>query len=270
LLGSPALWSICAAFVGAELGTLALTGESFFGQMTTNGMQPRFGVFLSKSDSVPSEISFGGLDGRRIGSELQWAPVSQPELGYWQLQVGRVWVGEQPLALCEEGDCIAIADTGTSLLGAPRQIAEHLHWLLARQVEDIGSMPGGQVDCRTFPGPDLVFELEGDAGSVNITVGPEDYSRSTAMRVLQSKTNSSQVICRASLLPVDEDEVLGPKAWILGEPVLRKYYTAYDWREQQIGWALAAQPSEDPETVAVHSIYGAPPVEPPTPTQVVV
>ena len=26
--------------------------------------------------------------------------------------------------------------------------------------------------------------------------------------------------------------VEGPKTWILGEPVLRKYYSAYDWKNQ--------------------------------------
>ena len=49
------------------------------------------------------------------------------------------------------------------------------------------------------------------ADGVKLTLGPEDYSRATAMRVLQTKTNSSQVICRASLLPMDGDEVLGPQ-----------------------------------------------------------
>lgn len=39
------------------------------------------------------------------------------------------------------------------------------------------------------------------------------------MRVGQNKTGTAQVIRRASLL-VGGDEVLGHKAWILGEPVL--------------------------------------------------
>lgn len=41
-----------------------------------------------------------------------------------------------------------------------------------------------------------------------------------------------ELICRASLLPVEEIPTLGPKTWILGEPVLRKYYSAYDWKNQ--------------------------------------
>ncbi|CAK9055930.1 unnamed protein product [Durusdinium trenchii] len=176
--------------------------------------------------------------------------------------IGVVVAGER-LPLCEEGDCVAIADTGTSLLGAPRAVTQRMHWLLARKVPE--NPP--EIDCRTFPGPELVFELE---GGVNVTIGAEDYSRATGMRVLNNKTNSSQLICRASLLPVDDGEVLGPKAFILGEPALRKYYTAYDWKRQRIGFGLSVQPNPEDYEDAAHEIYGAPPSGPPTPTEVVV
>jgi len=213
---------------------------------------------------VASEIAFGGHDIRRMASELEWVPVHKPELGFWQMKILSVSVGGEALPLCEAGDCTAIADTGTSLIGAPREASQRLHWLLARKVPD----DPAEIDCRTFPGPDLVFELE---GGVNVTVGPEDYSRATGMRVLTSKTNTSQVICRASLLPVDGDEVLGPKAWILGEPVLRKYYTAYDWKRQQVGFALSKQPvPTGQQEKKQHSVYGPPPPDLPTPTLVVV
>jgi len=254
--------------LGLGLDALAVDPEfSFFGQMQrqNNLPQDRFGYFLSRNDAVASEISFGGHDPRRLASELEWVPVHKPELGFWQMQVQRVSVAGESLPLCEEGECTAIADTGTSLIGAPREATQRLHWLLARKVPDNPE----EIDCRGFPGPDLIFEF---SNGVSLTVGPEDYSRATAMRVLQSNTNTSQVICRASLLPIDGDEALGPKAWILGEPVLRKYYTAYDWRQQQVGFAIARQPSDDDAQAALssHSVYGAPPSVPPTPTLVTV
>eukprot|EP00933_Yihiella_yeosuensis_P069309 TRINITY_DN756_c0_g2_i1.p1 TRINITY_DN756_c0_g2~~TRINITY_DN756_c0_g2_i1.p1 ORF type:complete len:457 (+),score=80.54 TRINITY_DN756_c0_g2_i1:85-1371(+) len=252
--------------LGLGLDSLAVDPEfSFFGQLSKlNSLQHEmFGYFLSRVDAVPSEISFGGADERRIASEMKWAPVHRPELGYWQIKVKRVTIGEEQLPLCEEGGCVAIADTGTSLIGAPRQISQRMHWLLARKVPDNPA----EIDCRNFPGPDMTFELE---GGVTVTLGPEDYSRATAMKVLQSKTGSSQTVCRASLLPVDDGEALGPKAFILGEPALRKYYTAYDWKKKRIGFALSVQPKagEIPEGKPLHTIYGAPPAEAPTPTLV--
>jgi hypothetical protein len=266
--------------LGLGLESLVVDPEfSFFGQMMQQHKlrEARFGYFLSRNDAEASEISFGGHDERRVASELQWAPVHRPELGYWQVRVRSVMVGNTALDLCEAGGCVAIADTGTSLIGVPRPVSQHLHWLLARKVPDDPS----EIDCREFPGPDLVFDLDG----VKLTLGPEDYSRPTAMRVLQKKTNLSQTLCRASLLPVDGDsEVLGPKAWILGEPVLRKYYTAYDYRRQQVGFSLAVQSERSAGTKLeasatdadgtlqrlTHTVYGKPPPEPPTPAIVVV
>mmetsp|Transcript_64099 Transcript_64099/g.161507 ORF Transcript_64099/g.161507 Transcript_64099/m.161507 type:complete len:472 (-) Transcript_64099:22-1437(-) len=225
--------------IGLGLDALALDPEfSFFGQMAKAGglAEARFGYFLSHSDAVPSEISFGGHDSRRVASELQWAPVHRPELGYWQAQIRSISIGGQELEVCQDGSCTAIADTGTSLLGVPKQALRKVHVQLARKV------PGDpeRLDCRQFDGPEIHIEL---SSGVRLQLGPEDYSRAAAMRVQQNSTNRTQVVCRASLMPVEPDASLGAKAWILGEPVLRKYYTAYDWQAKQIGFALAVQPT---------------------------
>merc|ERR1719432_89178 len=100
------------------------------------------------------------------------------------------------------------------------------------------------MDCREHPGPDVIFDL----GDFNVTLKAEDYSRPAGLRVITNATNETQFICRAQLLPVDEAPTLGDKAWILGEPVLRKYYTAYDWSRSRLGFAHAVQPT--PEEVS--------------------
>ena len=41
------------------------------------------------------------------------------------------------------------------------------------------------------------------------------------------------------LMTLDLPEPLGPKLFILGEPVLRKYYTAYDSKGKRIGFSRA-------------------------------
>lgn len=47
--------------------------------------------------------------------------------------------------------------------------------------------------------------------------------------------------CRPRMMPVSMPEPLGPKLFILGEPVLHRYYTVYDWKEPQIGFGLASK-----------------------------
>jgi len=46
--------------------------------------------------------------------------------------------------------------------------------------------------------------------------------------------------CRPKMMPVSMPEPLGPKLFILGEPVLHRYYSVYDWSSPQIGFGLAA------------------------------
>jgi len=45
--------------------------------------------------------------------------------------------------------------------------------------------------------------------------------------------------CRPRLMPVRLPAPLGPKLFILGEPVLHRYYTVYDWGNRRVGFSLA-------------------------------
>jgi len=237
--------------LGLGLKSLTLHPEfSFFGQMTRQNprMDPVFGFFISMTDEFPSEISFGGYQAERTAEPLQWAPVNQPDLGYWQVRVESVWVGDDLYEDCDKvTGCSAILDTGTSLLGVPRAGAQDLHRLLARKV------PGNpeQIDCRNFDGPDLTFRL---TGGISVTLGPGEYSRPAATRVENNATGEGVVLCRASLLPVEDGPFMGVRTYILGEPVLRKYYTAYDWGSERVGFALAKQPTT--QTGVRHQVYG--------------
>jgi len=248
--------------LGLGLAALAVDPEfSFFGQIAklNKRMTPLFGVFISRSDHIPSEITFGGHNPRRVSSALHWAPVFQPEQGHWQLRILSVKIGGQPVDVCETGDCSAIVDTGTSLLGVPKLAAQHVHWLLARKVPENPE----EMDCRTHPGPNITF----DFGSVELMLGSEDYSRPAGLRVVNRTTNESQFICRASLLPVDENTAMNPKTWILGEPVLRRYYAAFDWDNKMMGFSPSVQPRVASEETA-HHVFGAPESEKLTPTVV--
>eukprot|EP00927_Polykrikos_kofoidii_P041667 TRINITY_DN3551_c0_g1_i1.p1 TRINITY_DN3551_c0_g1~~TRINITY_DN3551_c0_g1_i1.p1 ORF type:complete len:432 (+),score=45.28 TRINITY_DN3551_c0_g1_i1:70-1365(+) len=218
--------------LGLGLDSLALNPEfSIFGTLVAQHpqKQPRFGVYLSRDDRVSSEISFGGHDEKRIASELMWATVFRPELGYWLLHIDSVRVGNEILDFCRDGGCSAVMDTGTSLFGVPRDVSQNMNIQLARVLDGNPD----QFDCRDHPGPDIVIRM----GGVELTLGPEDYSRPAGLRVVNKTSEKAQFVCRAQLLPVSHAEPLGRKAWILGEPILRKYYSVFDWKNRRVGFA---------------------------------
>lgn len=245
--------------LGLGLEALALAPEfSFFGMMsrTRHLKHPSFGVFLADSDDEHSEISFGGYSPDHVQSELTWAPVASPDLGYWQVQITGLRIGNRSVDWCDDGLCRAVVDTGTSLLAVPRLFADELQEALEGPLRDpapTGAEEG--VDCRKAEGATLYFELAG----MTLSLAPGDYSRQAIQMSDEdlaegevSDTPADQASdgrstqCKPSLMPIELPEPLGPKLFIWGEPVLRKYYTVYDWEEKRIGFGLAIHSPEEP------------------------
>merc|ERR1719343_879316 len=121
----------------------------------------------------------------------------------------------------------------------------------------------GSMDCRQARGLPLHLDMSG----FTITLEPGDYTRQALQMEEDGSTTPAQVSpepssdglaslarsCWPTLLPVDFPEPMGPKLFIWGEPVLRKYYTVYDWQKKSVGFALAAHAgsaAEAPGTAA--------------------
>jgi len=314
--------------LGLGLDGLALAPEfSFFGMMTAQRRldQPSFGVFLADSDEESSEISFGGHSPELVRSGLSWAPVAFPELGYWQVAITRLRIGNTTMDFCEDGQCRAVVDTGTSLLAVPKDFYDTLQDELSGALHDPTPGEDGEVDCRKAAGALLHFEL----GELTVTMAPGDYARQSILlqddavpedeesaesaHVVQAEDQShagakarvpaegaaavadtgagasggsevggsepakERVIdwegaprsCKPTLMPLELPAPLGPKLFIWGEPILRKYYTVYNWKENKIGFGLARHAWQEEQAVAAAatstSATAAPPAAPQKP-----
>lgn len=228
--------------LGLGLGALALTPRfHFLSQVAAlnPGLLPRFSVYMARSDEGQSAISFGGHDPSYASADLQWASVARPELGFWQVRIKGVYIGDHVLDDCADGGCYAILDTGTNQLGVPGQMSRTMYRLLARPVPGGRSDPARlSVDCRLVPGARIRFDL----GTTQVFLDQEDYSipEPANMTMDDATRKSWEIFCRSLLLPVDFPEPLGARGsrvFIWGEPVLRNYYTVYDWGERRIGFA---------------------------------
>jgi hypothetical protein len=240
------------------LGLTALTLDShfsFFSELMRQhfDMRAQFSVFLARSDGGHSSISFGGYNPSLASSTVEWAPVAKSQLGYWQVQIKSVRIGDQFIGDCDDGNCYAILDTGTSLLGVPRLLTRAMHRLLARQVPAGQPQNIDQIDCRTVPGQNIHFDL----GSTVVTLEEEDYSRPVPYNVSLPGKDDWRLYCRSLLLPVDMQAPLSTKTFIWGEPMLRRYFTVYDYAQKQIGFSVAR---ELPEDVRGLPSVGSPPL----------
>mmetsp|Transcript_29254 Transcript_29254/g.74407 ORF Transcript_29254/g.74407 Transcript_29254/m.74407 type:complete len:512 (+) Transcript_29254:147-1682(+) len=262
--------------LGLGLDGLALAPEfSFFGMMIAQGRvtEPSFGVFLADNDDEVSELCFGGHAPDKVRGGLTWAPVSSPELGYWQIAIRAIRVGNRTLDFCNDGTCRAVVDTGTSLLAVPSAFSDILQDELEGPLKDpppsVGNSGGeDEVDCRKAEGALLHFDIDGST----LTLAPGDYSRPAiqlrdedlepaadgasratsegpADRVADEPPRAT---CQPTLMGIDLPEPLGPKLFIMGEPVLRKYYTVYDWAEKRVGFGIAVHSHDLPTEAQQH------------------
>merc|ERR1719356_769568 len=57
---------------------------------------------------------------------------------------------------------------------------------------------------------------------------------------LRADGTPATTVCMPRLMPVNLPAPLGPNLFILGEPLLHRYYTVYDWQAARIGFGYAA------------------------------
>uniref|UniRef100_A0A7S1AUP3 Peptidase A1 domain-containing protein n=1 Tax=Noctiluca scintillans TaxID=2966 RepID=A0A7S1AUP3_NOCSC len=249
---------------GLGLGGLSMTPAfNIFNRLASEGAPiKQFGVFLSGGDEgeSQSEIVLGGYNVQRLLTPLSWAPVTNPELGHWQVKIKEVRIGGRTIDLCDDGSCRGIVDTGTSHLGVPGEGFDDISSLLTTAAVTQG-------DCRDVEGLSVELVLDG----LTVKLSPRNYMRPLALPegmnvgsqkgvTVPSFAGASQVrgaadtkVSRSSgvdgnrcvprLLPVNMPEPLGPKLFILGEPVLTQYYTVYDFGAKRIGFGASASVS---------------------------
>jgi hypothetical protein len=246
--------------VGLGLSSLAIADSfSIFKTLIkSNSLQmPHFGVFLTEGEEgEDSEIAFGGHNSDRLLEPLQWVPVDRPEFGHWEVHIKAIRIDGHTLEMCEDGMCRGVVDSGTSHLGVPAPYNTEVSQLLQRPAGDL-------LDCRLVQAPEIEIELD----SINLTLHSRNYMRRLPLRdgvtvgsptgvvveggpennspaAVHADTGLSDDVavsrhCSPRITRVSIPEPLGPKLFILGEPVLHRYYTVFDYASLKVGFGLA-------------------------------
>jgi hypothetical protein len=180
--------------------------------------EPVFGVKLGTKDGVDGELTIGGTDPAHYTGDLTWVPLLSAT--YWEIKLDSMMFKGQPVTQVTK----AIIDTGTSLFAGPVDEVKALAAL-------VGAKPfflqpkEFTIDCSkvaTLPPITISF------GGQNFTFQGPDYV-----------INMEGAICLLAFTGIDIPAPAGP-LWILGDPFIRSYYTAFDYTNQKVGLAPAA------------------------------
>jgi hypothetical protein len=197
--------------LGLSLSGLSLdTSQNFLDNLIASEarLKPQFGLSFGKDGG---ELHVGGYDPAVVANPLLWFPVFKPEEGQWQVLINSVKVGGLVIDLCEKG-CRAVVDTGTSRIGVQDDIRKSLQEFITTLT------PSDRTDASACPVPQLTFDL----GGIEIVLGAEDY--------INEK-------CEPDLGDLDLEEPQYQGVYTFGAQVLRKYFIAFDWKHNMMGFA---------------------------------
>jgi len=174
--------------------------------------QSVFAFFLG--DNKDGELTFGGYDDDKFTGEINWINLSIP--GYWQIDMEGVSVGSY-----ESGATSGIVDSGTSLITGPSSEIKKIAATIGAKANLLGEYT---LDCSKINDlPDLEFKINGKT----LAVPGKDL-------VLQSAGT-----CLFAMMGLDIPKTTNPDApdWILGDVLMRLFYTIFDYENQKVGFA---------------------------------
>lgn len=220
---------------GCQQGLLGMDMSSTSAQrmFETLAVDHVFSILLNRVPYLPGEgllragsMTLGGADHSAYSGGMACVPMLPPErrvnasaadlnpqgvplnnTAWWQLELEGVRVGH-----LEFGPGQGIVDTGTSELILSPAVMAHFQPLLT------GS------NCSDLP--DITFTLK---GGIEVSLGPEQYVQS-AFVTLQA---SGCPVMMSSLPDAPSDDF-----FVFGDPFFWKYYVAFDYTRQQVGFGL--------------------------------
>ncbi|KAI8586782.1 aspartic peptidase domain-containing protein [Geranomyces variabilis] len=201
--------------LGMGFSPIASDGaNTWFENAVAQGSVPKsvFAFYLNSASSG-SELYLGGYNSKRYTGSISWVDIDQP--GYWQFALNDLTVGGQSInpSLNE-----AIADTGTSLVVGPQQDVDAINQAIGATLDS--SQGIYTIDCSArSSGADVAFPLNG----ITLTLTANEYI-----------LDDGQGGCISTFAPLD-----GLPVWILGDTVLRKYYSIYDLGDVSNGYSGA-------------------------------
>jgi cathepsin D len=187
-----------------------------------------FAFFLNrnKDEEAGGELSIGGVDPDRYEGDFNWNDITRQ--AYWQINMDAFSIQGTNVSACSQSNgCQVIIDSGTSLLAVPSNLADEINHAIGAFKFANGEYI---VPCRHMDTmPNIDFTLNG----VVYTLEPEDY----VMRV----GAGGQEQCISGFMGMDIPPPAGP-LWILGDVFMGKYYTAFDFDNNRVGFAKLKKP----------------------------
>jgi len=207
------------------------------------------GFYFSEDTHRSGSVSFGGVEPQHIAPNqaVHWHPITRDD--EWQIDMKDISVNGQRLHICDKrpgGVCPAVMDTGSSLITGP-----------SGEVDKLLSKIHTPDDCSTLsklPNVSVIL-VDKDGHEVSYPLTPEEYTLRSWDEVPNTGDNGYlkefPVLGHGTepkIMPHCEPGVgimdVPGKKWVLGDTLLRRYYSIYDDDRGLVGLVKSLHPDE--------------------------
>lgn len=213
------------------------------------------GFYLSEDTHRSGSVSFGGVEPVHIapGHSLHWHPITRDD--EWQVNMKDIAVDGKRLHLCDshkDGVCAAVVDTGSSLITGPSGEIDKLLTQI-RTPEDcsnMGKLPQISVIMTDKDGHDISYPLTAEEYTLRSwdeipNTGDNGYFKEFPF-LGHGKEPEIKPHCEPGIGIMD----VPGKKWVLGDTLLRRYYSIYDDDNGMVGFVRSLHPDETPPNAA--------------------
>jgi hypothetical protein len=176
--------------------------------------EPKFSIYVSKHMGRPGAVVLGGVNPKLFQGPIFYHKGHSP--AYWMVSLGTMRVGSTVVTASRGAR--GIVDSGTSLLVGPPQIIESIlpHVRAHPDCSNLDELQTLEINMEATDGRTVTYRLT-----------PDDYVM---------KRNGS---CKTGIAIMKIQLKMPHPIVILGDTFLRKYYSVFNHKTGEIGFAEA-------------------------------
>jgi len=184
-----------------------------FVSMANEGLiaEPVFAFYLTGTPGTAGELDFGGADTNHYSGTLQYVPVTKQD--YWRVALEGINIGGKQIRTWSSD---GIIDSGTSFIVGTAFGVSNFAYEMGAEYSRYYKLYMMTSCNQTTPSAKIQFN------GFTAELTPQDMK-------FEVETNKCALALQEG----------GGTLWIFGDPIMRKYYTVFDYGKKRIGFALA-------------------------------
>lgn len=211
-----------------------------------------FGLYTPSGQVIGGELTLGGVDETKFEGELTWIPLDLLGHTTWTVNMQTIFVNGKQLRVSIQNNTttssntvpypqsiVQVLDSGSAFIMAPdNATAAALYAQISAdiyQIDLVGTWGCSCVDMATIvhSGAELTFLLgyDGSGAQLNVTIPSSIFN----LGPYPGQPDICQAVVNSWSDGVYFEGNIG--LWMLGSPLLKNYYTAWDGMNLQVGFA---------------------------------